>query len=149
MEKSNHSHELVIAKEVRAPMRDGVLLATDIYRPARDGEPLPGPFPTILCRTPYNKGDRRYVEIAEFFTPRGFVTVLQDLRGRYGSEGTGQYFHTANPHDGQDGYDTIEWIAARPWSNGRVGMVGSSFAALVQPPTALLRPPISAPSGRT
>jgi hypothetical protein len=132
---------MLIAKDLMVPMRDGVRLAADVYRPARDGEPLPGPFPTILCRTPYNKGDRRYIEIAEFFTPRGYVTVLQDLRGRYQSEGIGQYYHTANPHDGPDGYDTIEWIAARPWSNGRVGMVGSSFAAVVQVAAALERPP--------
>ncbi|HMN28520.1 MAG TPA: CocE/NonD family hydrolase [Caldilineaceae bacterium] len=141
MSTARPAYGIVIAKEIMLPMRDGVRLATDIYRPARDGEALPGPFPTVLCRTPYHKGDRRYVEIAEFFTPHGFVTVLQDLRGRYGSEGTGQYYHTANPHEGRDGYDTIEWIAARLWSNGRVGMVGSSFAALVQPPAALLRPP--------
>lgn len=132
---------VVIAKDIMLAMRDGVRLAADVYRPAQDGEPLPGPFPTILCRTPYNKSDRRYIEIAEFFTPRGYVTVLQDLRGRYQSEGAGQYYHTANPHDGLDGYDTIEWIAARPWSNGRVGMVGSSFAAVVQVAAALERPP--------
>ncbi|MDA0990402.1 MAG: CocE/NonD family hydrolase [Verrucomicrobia bacterium] len=122
-------------------MRDGVRLATDLYRPAQDGEPFPGPFPTILCRTPYNKSDRRYIEIAEFFTPRGYITVLQDLRGRYQSEGLGQYFHTANPNDGIDGYDTIEWIATKLWSNGKVGMVGSSFAAVVQVAAALERPP--------
>lgn len=133
-------YSLLIAKDIMLPMRDGVRLATDLYRPAQDGEPLPGPFPTILCRTPYNKSDRRYIEIAEFFTPRGYVTVLQDLRGRYQSEGVGQYFHTANPHDGIDGYDTIEWTAAKPWSNGKVGMVGSSFAAVVQVAAALERP---------
>lgn len=141
MVTTDKPYSLLIAKDIMVPMRDGVRLATDLYRPAQDGEPLPGPFPTILCRTPYNKSDRRYIEIAEFFTPRGYVTVLQDLRGRYQSEGMGQYFHTANPHDGIDGYDTIEWIAAKPWSNGKVGMVGSSFAAVVQVAAALERPP--------
>lgn len=141
MTHSATNYGVVIAKDVMLPTRDGIALATDLYRPAREGEPLPGPFPTILCRTPYNKSDRRYVEIAEFFTPRGYVTVLQDLRGRYQSAGLGQYYHTVNPHDGPDGYDTVEWIAARPWSNGRVGMVGSSFAAVVQVAAALERPP--------
>ncbi|MCY3764494.1 MAG: CocE/NonD family hydrolase [Gemmatimonadetes bacterium] len=122
-------------------MRDGTRLATDIYRPARDGDPLPGPFPTILCRTPYDKSDARYEEIGDFFTPQGYVTVLQDLRGRYRSEGFGQYFHVANINDGLDGYDTVEWIAAQPWSNKRVGAVGSSFAALVQTRMAFHRPP--------
>lgn len=123
-------------------MRDGVRLAADIYRPALDGEPIPAPFPTILARTSYDKQAQRYVEsIPGYFTPRGYVVVLQDLRGRYRSEGRGQYFHTANPTEGPDGYDTIEWIAAQPWSNGKVGMVGSSHVAMVQTVAALYRPP--------
>ncbi len=131
-----------LAKDVMVAMRDGVRLASDLYRPAGpDGEPLPGPFPTILCRTPYDKTDRRYAEIADFFTPRGFVVVLQDLRGRHRSEGVGQYHHVCNQHDGTDGFDTVEWIAGQRWSNGRVGMVGSSFAGLVQTRAALERPP--------
>src|SRR5438552_15810518 len=110
-----------LAKDVMVSMRDGTRLATDFYRPADpNGEPLPGPFPTILCRTPYDKTDRRYGEIADFFTPRGHVTILQDLRGRYRSEGVGQYFHVANEHDGTDGYDTVEWIGAHNWSRGEV-----------------------------
>jgi putative CocE/NonD family hydrolase len=141
MTGSTVEYGIVLAKDVPVAMHDGIRLATDIYRPAWEGEPLPGPFPAILCRTPYDKTDRRYTEIADFFTPRGYVTVLQDLRGRYRSEGTGQYFHTANPHEGMDGYDTVEWIAARPWSNGRVGAAGSSFAAVVQVQMALHRPP--------
>src|SRR5439155_21076996 len=135
------THGINLAKDVMVPTRDGVRLATDIYRPGGNGEPLPGPFPTILCRTPYDKTDRRYAEIADFFTPRGYVTVLQDLRGRGRSEGVGEYFHVVNPRDGSDGFDTVEWIAAQPWSNGRVGTVGSSSAGLVQTRMAFLRPP--------
>ncbi len=83
------------------PMRDGVRLATDIYRPATNGEATAGQFGTILLRTSYDKAAQRYVStIADYFTPRGFVTVQQDLRGRYRSEGTGQYRHTANEHEG-------------------------------------------------
>ncbi len=136
------TYGIVIGKDVMVPMRDGVRLATDIYRPARDGEPLPGPWPTILLRTSYDKAAGRYVDtIANYFTPRGYVTVQQDLRGRYNSEGRGQYRHTVNVHEGEDGYDTVEWIAAQPWSNGRVGMVGSSHPGLVQIHAALYRPP--------
>jgi putative CocE/NonD family hydrolase len=131
-----------LAKDVMVPMCDGTRLATDLYRPAGpDGEPLPGPLPTILCRTPYDKTDRRYAEIADHFTPRGYVTILQDLRGRFRSEGVGQYHHVCNERDGTDGHDTVEWIAGQRWSNGRVGMVGSSFAGLVQTRAALQRPP--------
>ena len=136
------SYGTIIAKDVMVPMRDGVRLATDIYRPATNGEPEAGQFGTILLRTSYDKAAQRYVStIADYFTPRGFVTVQQDLRGRYRSEGTGQYRHTANEHEGRDGYDTIEWIAAQPWSNGKVGMVGSSHPGLVQTHAALYRPP--------
>ncbi len=134
---------IVIAKDVMVPMRDGVRLATDIYRPGQDGEPIEDRFPTILGRTSYDKNSpQMWVEpVAEFFAPRGYVVVLQDLRGRHHSEGTGQYFHTANPKEGEDGYDTIEWIAAQPWSNGRVGMVGSSHGGIVQTAAALVQPP--------
>ncbi|MCX5659736.1 MAG: CocE/NonD family hydrolase [Planctomycetota bacterium] len=132
---------IVLSKDVMLPMRDGLRLATDLYRPARDGEPLPGPFPAILCRTPYDKTDRRYAELADLFTPRGYVVALQDMRDRYRSEGSGDYEHTATPHEGRDGYDTVEWLASRPWSNGKVGMVGSSFAAVTQARAALERPP--------
>jgi predicted acyl esterase len=79
--------------------------------------------------------------VGEFFCRHGYVVAIQDLRGRHHSEGTGQYFHTANPNEGPDGYDTIEWIAAQPWSNGKVGMVGSSHGAIVQQVAALYRPP--------
>jgi uncharacterized protein len=132
---------IVLAKDVMVAMRDGIRLATDVYRPARDGEPVEGRYPTILLRTPYDKTDRRYSEIADHFTPRGYAVVLQDLRDRYRSEGTGDYFHTVTAHTGEDGYDTVEWIAAQPWSNRRVGTVGSSYAAITQVRAALERPP--------
>ena len=135
------SYGTIVAKDVMVRTRDGIGLATDVHRPARDGDWAEGRFPTILCRTPYDKTDKRYVEIAEFFVPHGYAVCLQDLRDRYRSEGTGEYFHTVTPHEGEDGYDTIEWIAAQPWSNGRVGMVGSSYAGITQVRAALERPP--------
>jgi uncharacterized protein len=137
----NAPYGIVLAKDVMVSMRDGIRLATDIYRPARDGEPVEGRYPTILLRTPYDKTDRRYSEIADFFTPRGYAVVLQDMRDRYRSEGSGDYFHVVTPHTGEDGYDTIEWIAAQGWSNGRVGTVGSSYAGITQVRLALERPP--------
>ncbi|HEY3081412.1 MAG TPA: CocE/NonD family hydrolase [Chloroflexota bacterium] len=140
---SQPEHGIVIARDLMVPMRDGVRLATDLYRPARDGEPLPGTFPAILGRTSYDKGSpQMWIEpVGEFFARRGYVAVVQDLRGRHRSEGRGQYFHTANPNEGPDGYDTVEWIAAQPWSNGRVGTLGSSHGAIVQQVMALHRPP--------
>lgn len=134
---------IVVAENVMVPMRDGVHLATDIYRPAIGGEILDGQFPVILGRTSYDKTTPwMWVDpVARFFTPRGYVVVLQDLRGRYKSEGFGEYFHVANPSDGRDGFDTIGWIAAKSWSNGRVGMLGSSHGAISQTIVALENPP--------
>ena len=134
-------HGIIVAKDVMVSVRDGIRLATDVYRPACEGELVEGRYPTILCRTPYDKTDKRYSEIADFFTPRGYAVVLQDLRDRYRSEGTGDYEHTVTPHEGRDGYDTVEWIAAQPWSDGHVGTVGSSYAAITQVRMALERPP--------
>jgi len=135
------SYGIVAAKDVMVQTRDGIGLATDVYRPGRDGDWAEGAFPTVLCRTPYDKTDKRYTEIADFFVPRGYAVCLQDLRDRYRSEGTGDYFHTVTNHQGDDGYDTVEWIAAQPWSNGRVGTVGSSYAGITQVRLALERPP--------
>jgi uncharacterized protein len=136
------SNGVAVFTNVMIPMRDGVRLAADIYLPS-DGMLLRSErYGTILLRTSYDKTSQRYVEpIGRYFCRRGFAVVLQDLRGRAASEGVGQYFHTANEHDGTDGYDTVEWIAAQPWSNGRVGMVGSSHPALVATRAALHRPP--------
>ena len=132
---------IVVSKDVMVPMRDGVRLAFDIFRPARDGDFVDGAFPTIMLHTPYDKTDKRYTEIADFFVPRGYNTVLVDLRDRYESEASGVYYHAATPHTGRDGYDICEWIAAQPWSNGRIGTVGSSYGAITQVRTALEAPP--------
>ena len=99
-----------VSLDVFVPMRDGVGLATDIYRPAMpDGSNAPGEFPVILGRTSYDKSNSViWVDaVANFFTPRGYVVMLQDLRGRGRSEGTGQYFHTANQKEGPDGFENL------------------------------------------
>lgn len=133
-------HGINLSKDVMVPMRDGVRLAFDIYRPALDGGFIEGRFPTIMLHTPYDKTDKRYSEIADFFVPRGFNVVLVDLRDRYRSEASGVYYHVATPHTGRDGADICDWIAAQPWSNGRIGTVGSSYAAVTQVRTALEAP---------
>ena len=123
-----------IRKNVMMPARDGVRLATDVYLP--DGEPVPpGPFPAILIRTPYSKAG--VAKTAEFFTKFGYAVAVQDVRGRYSSEGT-FYIYT---QEGPDGKDAVEWVAARPWCNGDVGTYGGSYLAATQNALAVLRPP--------
>src|SRR5438876_2690982 len=141
-QRSTPRYGIIVARDVMVPMRDGVRLATDIYRPAIDGEPVAGRLPTILGRTSYDKTDPiMWVRpVADYFVPRGYAVVLQDLRGRYRSEGTGQYFHVANVNEGRDGFDTVEWIAQQSWSTGRVGTLGSSHNGIVQLCMALLKP---------
>jgi putative CocE/NonD family hydrolase len=135
------TYGIVCSKDVMVPMRDGIRLAFDIYRPALDGAFVVGRFPTIMVHTPYDKTDKRYTEIADFFVPKGYSVVLIDLRDRYRSVASGVYYHAATPHTGRDGYDICEWIATQPWSNGRIGTVGSSYGAITQVRTALERPP--------
>ncbi len=135
---------VIVAHDLMVPMRDGVRLATDIYRPAlADGTPAPGRLPTILTRTSYDKSNpvMQVEPVGMYFAKRGYAVAIQDLRGRGRSEGTGEYAHTANPKEGPDGHDTVEWIAGQSWSNGRVGMVGSSHSGIVQNVAALHRPP--------
>jgi putative CocE/NonD family hydrolase len=118
------------------PTRDGVRLATDIFRPARNGVPAGGRFPLLLNRTPYDKDELHSQAI--FFAERGYVVAVQDARGRFKSEGV---FSKVQPADATDGYDVIEWLAKRPYTTGQVGMWGTSFAAHFQAGAAQLKPP--------
>lgn len=115
-------HPVRFAGTFRAVMRDGAALATDVYLP---GE-LSGRLPCVLVRTPYGKGQRKHLYYR--YVQRGYAVVLQDVRGREESEG--QFI----PQDSEieDGDDTLNWIAAQPWSNGSVGMIGGSYLGYVQ-----------------
>jgi uncharacterized protein len=114
-----------IATEHMVDMRDGVRLATDVYLPAEGG-----PAEAVLVRLPYDK-DSRYVffdRVAPRFTSRGYALVVQDVRGKFRSEGATVGF----VGEAHDGYDTIEWITRQPWSNGVVGMFGDSYYGYTQ-----------------
>lgn len=124
---------VVVEKNMQVAMRDKVCLATDWYRAADQQEPLPA----ILLRTPYDKEAYDRVALAQRWAEAGYAFVVQDCRGRFGSEGT----FKLGQHEAEDGYDTIEWIAAQPWCNGRVGTVGTSYMAWVQSALATLSPP--------
>lgn len=128
--------QMRIAFDQRVPMRDGITLSADIYFPD-DPANSSAKWPTILTRTPYVKAVTSAIDVGKYYTKHGYVFVAMDVRGRGDSEGT----FTPYRHDGQDGYDSIEWIAAQAWSDGNVGTIGSSYPGRIQWLAALQRPP--------
>ncbi|HKB03242.1 MAG TPA: CocE/NonD family hydrolase, partial [Gemmataceae bacterium] len=127
---SKPTHKVQVERGVAVPMRDGVKLATDVYRPEGDSK-----YPVILIRTPYKK------EVQEldgmYYARRGYAVAVQDVRGRFASPGEWEPF----VHEPDDGYDAIEWLANRPWSTGKVGMIGGSYVGWVQWWAASRQPP--------
>jgi len=126
-------------------MRDGVLLATDVYYPAGAG-----PWPVLMERTPYGKSGQSRSEksllreqsatrpeIAAFFAAHGYVVVMQDCRGRHNSGGT----FTKYLNEARDGYDTLLWLLEQSWCNGKIGTMGLSYGAHTQLAMACLQPP--------
>src|ERR1700719_3147702 len=116
--------------DVEMKTRDGVTLYADIFRPKADGQ-----FPVLLQRTPYGKSSD--INIALRGAARGYVMIIQDVRGRFASEGEWYVFK----HESEDGYDTVEWAAALPYSNGKVGMWGGSYVGATQMLAAIAHPP--------
>src|SRR6266567_2375761 len=127
------SHDVRMENLVPIPMRDGVNLYADVYRAVKEGR-----YPVLVSRTPYST--ERYPSAytaAVFLAQRGYVFVYQDVRGRHESEGKWEPFR----NDIEDGYDTVEWAAKQPWSNGKVGMEGGSYLGHVQWRAAMSAPP--------
>jgi putative CocE/NonD family hydrolase len=126
--------EILIQKDVPVEMRDGVRLMADVYRPAVGGQ-----YPVLLQRTAYGKDAQNTSSMLNTLraAQEGYVVVIQDGRGRYTSGGEFAPFVT----ESQDGYDTVEWCAAQPWSNGRVGMYGTSYVGATQWLAAIAAPP--------
>jgi putative CocE/NonD family hydrolase len=131
------SDELIVERDLLVAARDGVRLATDVYRPA-DG----GPFPVLLERTPYDKSapsrsertaavatPRSRTEVARYFVRHGYAVVYQDCRGRYRSEGR----FTKYLSEAEDGCDTVAWLVRQPWCNGRVGTFASLTRRIPRP----------------
>lgn len=121
-----------IERDVPVKMRDGVILRADVCRPIAEGK-----FPVLLTRTPYDKNGT--VELCLKAAARGYVIVVQDVRGRNASEGDWYPFR----YESLDGYDTVEWAAALPYSNGKVGMFGGSYVGATQFLAAIAQPLIS------
>ena len=124
--------EVVTERDVAVPMRDGVVLRNNVFRPVRGG-----PYPVLVLRTPYGKPNGGM----DRFVKAGYIVVTQDARGRYASEGEWESFLRFDTHDAEDGFDTVEWAAKMPGSNGKVGTFGASYNAFLQWRLAALRPP--------
>ena len=125
--------DFVVEKDIAVPMRDGVTLRADVLRPRGSGG-----FPVLVYRTPYGKEPA----LEEYTTFRhaaehGYAVVVQDVRGRYASDGEFRPYE----NEGRDGYDTIEWAARQPWSNGAIGTFGLSYPGAVQWLAAIENPP--------
>jgi uncharacterized protein len=126
----SQTYQVSATKDVMIPARDGIKLATDIYRPAQEGK-----FPTLLERTPYNKDSG--ANAAKYYVPRGYVVVFQDVRGRYKSGGHWRPI-TDDPNDG---FDTAKWIGSQTWSDGTIGTTGSSYDGATQHALAIANAP--------
>jgi putative CocE/NonD family hydrolase len=132
---SDMGYDVVLERNVPSRMRDGVTLYADVYRPKGEG-----PFPVVLMRLPYDKagaltpGDYAH---PSWYARHGFIVVIQDTRGRWRSEGDWSPFF----NETSDGYDTVQWSAALPGSNGRVGMYGASYVGATQHLAAIAAPP--------
>jgi putative CocE/NonD family hydrolase len=140
---SEPKYKVIIERNLAMRTRDGVTLRADVYRPDAAGK-----YPVLVMRTPYDKSQELALTEKDYFPPRGYVLLVQDTRGRFSSEGEFYPF----VHEAADGYDAVEWAAGLPWSNGKVGMVGQSYLALVQyyaateaPPHLLATCPVSGP----
>ncbi len=124
------NYGITVQSGVSVKMRDGVTLAADIYRPKAEGK-----FPVMLQRTPYNRAGA--AAQASEIASHGYIVVIQDTRGRFDSGGEFYPFR----YESQDGYDTVEWAAALPDSNGKVGMFGGSYVGATQMLAAISTPP--------
>ena len=123
MSETDPPIELIEENDVMVPMRDSVRLRADVFRPATDG-----PHPVLVQRYPYSPRDGFMSMFGRQIAQQGYAVVVQSCRGRYGSEGDFSPFHP----DVDDSYDTVEWAAAQPWANGKVGMYGVSYSGMSQ-----------------
>lgn len=129
------NQELLVEKDVACTLRDGTKTFADIYRPAKEGT-----YPVLLTRLPYSKDDpfysHRYLDTHRIVL-HDYIVVIQDVRGRYQSEG--DFFPFRD--EAQDGYDSVEWAAKLPYASGKVGMFGLSYYGFTQLLAARERPP--------
>lgn len=132
---SAQEYDVVLQRDVGIAMSDGATLLADIYFPALKGEQLAGEWPVLLERTPYDKGRVVHSANGRFFAKRGYVAVVQDVRGRYSSDGEFEFLR----NEAADGEVTMEWLAAQEWC-GPIGTLGISYTTATQQALAVRQP---------
>ena len=137
MAQTDRTFDVTREDNVPVPMRDGTILRADVYRPD-----APGEYPVLLSRTPYNKQLDSMAGLGAGHAANGYISVVQDVRGRYASDGEFRPgFYRADTFDAADGYDTVEWAARLPGATGSVGTYGNSYNGWTQWELAPTRPP--------
>ncbi|HIM59638.1 MAG TPA: CocE/NonD family hydrolase, partial [Dehalococcoidia bacterium] len=123
MTSSEGKYSVIVERNVEVPMRDGTVLRADVWRPGAEGE-----FPVLIERTPYDKtsSSESSLGAGEYYASHGYVTIVQDVRGRFASDGEFYPFRDDGDGEKKDGYDTVEWAAEQPWSNRKIGTIGGS-----------------------
>jgi uncharacterized protein len=129
--------DIVVYRNTMIPMNDGIQLATDIYVPRTTALDNKNRLPVMIQRTPYGKSADRFVPAAINFARQGYIVALQDIRGRYDSQGA---FTKYSPLEASDGATTVTWLSHLPFANGKVGMWGTSYAAHAQADASKMRP---------
>jgi len=136
-EGSWHQYDCEVERDIVIRMDDGVALYLDIYRPALDGAPLAGPCPVLLERSPYNKDKMSYSITGRYFAQRGYIYVIQDVRGRWSSEGDFEFLR----NEADDGLATMTWLSEQSWCGEKIGTLGISYTTATQQALAVRRPP--------
>ncbi len=136
-EGSSRQYDHTIDRHIGVTMPDGTVLYLDIYRPALKGAPVEGRWPVLLERSPYNKDRLSYSTTGRYFAQRGYIYVIQDVRGRWSSEGDFTFLR----NEADDGLATMEWIAVQPWCGDNIGTMGISYTTATQQALAVRNPP--------
>lgn len=128
---SQPQYEIAFEHDIRIPMRDGLKLSANIWRPKAEGK-----FPVIFVYTPYDNSSESMIVKAKYFVPRGYVFAAIDVRGRHDSPGESYLYWKPDwrngKFDGLDVYDSQTWLGEQPWSSGKIGMTGGSYLGFVQ-----------------
>ena len=136
-EGSNHQYDHAVDRHIGVAMRDGTILYLDVYRPALKGQALEGTWPVVVERTPYNKDRASYSITGRYFAQRGYVFVVQDVRGRWSSGGQFEFLR----NEADDGFDMMQWVAAQSWCGAKIGTMGISYTTATQQAMAVRNPP--------